>query len=165
MKNSLSQDIIESTLKNYLKKEAYMMRNWFILFATTFTITTLVITMTTWFLPSVSAFDTSYIVLLAISNALISLFMIVMNRIAVENIVLSIIIDIIFIFFVVYGTGIVIHLIPIDFFNFVYVLSSVIVIYIIITLIYMFILKKEAEDMNEKISHWRKKHAESEPFK
>lgn len=142
-----------------------MMRNWFILFATTFTITTLVITMTTWFIPNVTSFDTKYVLLLAISSALISFFMLLMNRIAVENIVLSIIIDIIFIFFVVYGTGIVIYLIPIDFFNFIYVLSSVIVIYIIITLIYMFILKKEAEDMNEKISHWRKKHAESDEYK
>ncbi len=142
-----------------------MMRNWFILFATTFTITTLVITMTTWFIPYVSAFDTTYIILLAISSALISFFMILMNRLSVENIVLSIIIDITFIFFVVYGTGIVIHLIPIDLFNFIYVLSSVIVIYIIVTLIYMFILKKEAEDMNKKIINWRKNHAESEPFK
>lgn len=141
------------------------MRNWFILFATTFTITTLVITFATLFIPYVPAFDTKYVVLLAITSALISLFITFMNRLPIEHIILSVFIDITFIFFVVYGTGIVIDLIPIHLFNFIFVLSLVIIIYIIITLIYMFILKKEAEDMNKKISHWRKKHVESEPVK
>ena len=142
-----------------------MMRNWFILFATNFTTTTLILTMTTWFFPNMSAFNSQYIILLFISSALISLFIILFNQLPIDNIVLSIFIDVIFIFAIVYGTGIVIKLIPVDLFNFILVLSLVIIIYIMITLIYMSILKKEAEDMNEKISKWRKKHAESKPLK
>jgi len=142
-----------------------MMRNWFILFATTFTITTLTLTSTTWFLPNMSAFNSRYIILLFISSALISLFILIVNRLPFENIILSIFMDITFIFAVVYGTGASIKLIPVDLFNFILVLSLVIIIYIIITLIYMFILKKEAEDMNEKISKWRRKYVESKPFK
>ena len=142
-----------------------MMRNWFILFATTFTVTTLTLTITTWFFPNISAFNSRYIILLFISSALISLFIVLVNRLPIENIILSVFIDITFIFVVVYGTGASINLIPVDLFNFVLVLSLVIIIYIIITLIYMSILKKEAEDMNEKITKWRNKHAESKPFK
>lgn len=142
-----------------------MMRNWFILFTTTFTITTLILTITTWFIPNVSAFSSQYIILLAISSALISLFMVLFNRLPIEHIVLNILIDITFIFSIVYFTGMIINLIPMDLFNFILVLSLVILIYIIITLIYMFILKKEAEDMNKKISHWRNNHVESKQLK
>jgi len=142
-----------------------MMRNWFILFATNFTITTLILTMTTWFFPNMAAFNSQYVILLFISSALISLFIVLFNQLPFDNIVLSIFIDVIFIFAIVYGTGIVIKLIPVDLFNFILVLSLVIIIYIMITLIYISILKKEAEDMNEKISKWRKKHAESKPLK
>lgn len=142
-----------------------MMRNWFILFATTFTITTLFLTMTTWFFPNMAAFNSQYVILLFFSSALISLFIIWFNQLPIDNIVLSIFIDVMFIFAIVYGTGIVIKLIPVDLFNFILVLSLVIIIYVMITLIYMSILKREAEDMNEKISKWRNKHAESKPFK
>lgn len=142
-----------------------MMRNWFILFTTTFTITTLILTITTWLLSNISAFNSQYVILLAISSALISLFLILFNRLAIEHIILSAFVDISFIFLTVYITGIIINLIPIDLFNFILVLSLVIAIYIIITLIYLFILKKEAEDMNKKISHWRKKYVESKSLK
>lgn len=142
-----------------------MMRNWFILFTTTFTITTLILTITTWFVPYITTFNSQYIILLAVSSALISLFMMFFNRLPINHIVLNILIDIIFIFAVVYGTGIVIRLIPVDLFNFILVLALVVIIYIIITFIYMSILKKEAKDMNKKISQWRGKHAKSHELK
>src|SRR5690625_4350584 len=142
-----------------------MMRNWFILFATNFTITTLILTMTTWFFPNMAAFNSQYVILLFISSALISLFIVLFNQLHFDNIVLSIFIDVIFIFAIVYGTGIVVKLIPLDLFNFIRVLLRVMIIYIMSSLIYMSTLKKESEDMNEKISKWRKKHAESKPRK
>lgn len=142
-----------------------MMRNWFILFATTFTITTLTLTITTWFVPYISTFNSQYIILLFISSVLISFYVLLFNQFPIDNIFLSIFIDIMLIFVIVYGTGIVIKSIPVDLFNFFLVLSLVIVIYIVIMLIYMSILKKESEDMNEKISKWRKKNAGSKTSK
>ena len=70
-----------------------MMRNWFILFTTTFTITTLILTITTWFVPYITTFNSQYIILLAVSSALISLFMMFFNRLPIDHIVLNILID------------------------------------------------------------------------
>lgn len=142
-----------------------MMRNWFILFATTFTISVLSLTISTSFIASLPLFSSQYVILLAISSALISLFLLLVNRLPIENVLLTTVIDILFIFIIVYGTGIIINFIPITLIKVIIVLALVIVIYILITLIYMFILKKEAEDMNKKILQWRHKHVESESYK
>jgi len=142
-----------------------MMRNWFILFATTFTITTIVLTITTWLVPFMSPFDSRYIIFQAIASALISLFILLFNHFPIEHIAVQMLIDILSIFIIVYVTGMIINLIPLNFLSFILTLSLVVTMYIIITLIYLFILKKEAEDMNEKISQWRKKHARSESCK
>lgn len=142
-----------------------MMRNWFILFATTFTITTLILTITSELVPYMPPFNNQYIILMFISNALISLFILWFNQLPINNIFLTIFIDVLFIFTIVYGTGFTIKLMPVDMYTFILVFLLVIIIYTVITLIYMSILKKEAEDMNEKISKWRKKHADSKPSK
>ncbi|HLR16018.1 MAG TPA: hypothetical protein VK144_09335 [Bacillota bacterium] len=141
------------------------MRNWFILFATTFTITTLVLTFTTYFITYMPEFNSRYIMLLAISSALISVFIIFMNRLPMHQLFLNISMDVIFIFLIVFITGFVIDLIPLTGRNLILVFVLVLIIYTIISLIYLFILKKEAEDMNEKISKWRKMYAESESNK
>lgn len=138
-----------------------MMRNWFILFATSFTITTLVLSVITWLIPDIAQFDSRYVVLVAITSAILSVFMHLFNQLAIENIFLNIAIDIIFIFTVVFVTGIIIQLYKMTLGNFVLILLLVIFIYAIITLIYLFILKVEAENMNEKIANWRDKHVDS----
>lgn len=137
------------------------MRNWFILFTTTFTITTLILAVTTWLVRHMPAISNQYIILLAISSALISLFIVWFNRFSIDHMIIRVTLDIFFIFAIVYGTGLVIQLIPLEIFNFVLVLALVIIIYIIITLIYMFILGKETENMNKKILNWRENHADS----
>lgn len=142
-----------------------MMRNWFVLFATTFTITTIILTIATYFIKYIPEFDSRYIILLAISSALISFVIICMNRLPIHQLFLSISIDIILIFSIVFITGFVIDLIPLTSRNIMLVFALVLIIYTIITLIYLFILKKEAEDMNEKISKWRKMYAASESGK
>src|SRR5699024_5183194 len=157
--------ITENPLRNCLKKEVYTMRNWFILFATTFTITTLVLTFTTYFITFMPEFNSRYIMLLAISSAFISVFIIFMNRLPMHLLFLNISMDVIFIFLIVFITGFVIDLIPLTGRNLILVFVLVLIIYTIISLIYLFILKKEAEDMNEKISKWRKMYAESESNK
>lgn len=137
------------------------MRNWFILFATSFTITTLVLSVITWLIPDIAEFDSRYVILVAITSALLSIFMQVFNQLAIENIFLNIAIDIIFIFTVVCITGIIIQLYQITLGNILLILLLVIFIYAVITLIYLFILKVEAENMNEKIANWRDKHVDS----
>lgn len=137
------------------------MRNWFILFATSFTITTLVLSVITWLIPDIAQFDSRYVVLVAITSAILSVFMHLFNQLAIENIFLNIAIDIIFIFTVVFVTGIIIQLYKMTLGNFVLILLLVIFIYAIITLIYLFILKIETENMNEKIADWRDKHVDS----
>lgn len=141
------------------------MRNWFILFATSFTITTLVLSVITWLIPDIAQFDSRYVVLVAITSAILSVFMHLFNQLAIENIFLNIAIDIIFIFTVVFVTGIIIQLYKMTLGNFVLILLLVIFIYAIITLIYLFILKIETENMNEKIADWRDKHVDSKEFK
>src|SRR5699024_9328609 len=96
-----------------------MMRNWFILFATSFTITTLVLSVITWLIPDIAEFDSRYVVLVAITSAVLSIFMHVFNQLAIENIFLNIAIDIIFIFTVVFLTGIIIQLYKMTLGNFV----------------------------------------------
>jgi len=110
-------------------------------------------------------FNSRYIMLLAISSALISVFIIFMNRLPMHQLFLNISMDVIFIFLIVFITGFVIDLIPLTGRNLILVFVLVLIIYTIISLIYLFILKKEAEDMNEKISKWRKMYAESESNK
>ncbi|HLR42663.1 MAG TPA: hypothetical protein VK067_05385 [Pseudogracilibacillus sp.] len=138
------------------------MRNWFILFATSFTITTLVLSVITWLIPDMTQFDNRYVVLVAITSAVLSIFMHVFNQLAIENIFLNIVIDIVFIFTVVFVTGIIIQLYKVTLGNFLLILFLVIFIYTVITLIYLFILKIETENMNEKIANWRDKHVDSE---
>ncbi len=135
------------------------MRNWFILFTTTFTITTLILAIAT-SLFNMEAFNSQYVLLLAIISALLSLFMNMHNKIIIENVFLNALLDIIVIFIIVFTTSIIMGLHQVDFINIVISLSLVIIIYIIITLIYLFILTKEAEDMNKKISEWRNKHVD-----
>lgn len=142
-----------------------MMRNWFILFTTVFTITTLILTITTWFIPDIARFSSHYIILLAVSSSLISFVIIFSSKLPIENIFFSMLIDISSIFLIVFLTGITIKLIPIDLMNFILVLSLVVIIYIIISLIYLSVLTKEAENMNKKILEWRKKHVMSESYK
>lgn len=137
------------------------MRNWFILFTTTFTITTLVLSLTTWLLPDMHIFDSKYVILLVISSALISFFMGLINQYSIENLMLNFLLDISLIFIIVYSTGIVIRLIPFDIAYFILTLLLVIIIYIIITLIYLFILKKEAEVMNKRLKEWRNRRVDN----
>src|SRR5699024_12321585 len=86
------------------------MRNWFILFATSFTITTLVLSVITWLNPDMTQFDNRYVVLVAIPSAVLSIFMLVFNPLAIENIFLNIVIDIVYIFPVVFVPGFIIQL-------------------------------------------------------
>lgn len=138
------------------------MRNWFILFATTFTITTLTLTLTTWFIPYMATFNSRYIILNAISCTLLSFLLIASKRLTIESFILSALLDISVIFTIVFSTGAIIQLYPINIANVLLTLSLVIIIYIIITFIYLFILTKEAKDMNEKITDWRNQHVDSE---
>lgn len=135
------------------------MRNWFILFTTTFTITTLILAVATSLL-NIGAFNSQYVLLMAIISALLALFMNMPKKIKIENMFLNALLDIVFIFIIVFTISIVIGLHQIDLINFIISLSLVIIIYIIITLIYLFILTKEAEDMNKKIREWRNKHVD-----
>lgn len=137
-----------------------MMRNWFILFVTTFTIATLTISFTTWLIPDMNQFDNNYVILLAISSALLSLCLSLLNKLSIENTALNIFLDISVIFTIVFFTGLMIHLYAVTLENSILILGLVIVIYIIITLIYHFILTKEAQDMNRKITDWRNKHVD-----
>lgn len=137
-----------------------MMRNWFILFTTTFTMTILILAMTTRLL-NIQSFDIRHVVLVAILSALLAVFMNLPSRLKIESLFFTVLLDITFIFTVVFGTSVIIGLHQIDLANFIITLSLVIIIYIIITLIYLFILTKEAEDMNKKINDWRNKHADS----
>src|SRR5699024_4205626 len=106
-----------------------------------------------------------YVFLVAITSALLSVFMQVFNQLAIENIFLNIAIDIIFIFTVVFLTGIIIQLYKITLGNILLTMLLVIFIYTVITLIYLFILKIETENMNEKIADWRDKHVDSKKLK
>src|SRR5690625_1629183 len=137
------------------------MRNWFILFTTTFTITTLVLAVTISLL-HLEAFDGRYVLMLAIISALISLFMFVdlPSNLQIQSLFLTVLLDIAFIFTIVFVTSVIIGLHSINLINFMITLSLVIIIYIIITLIYLFILTKEAEDMNKKIKDWRDKYVD-----
>lgn len=138
-----------------------MMRNWFILFTTTFTITTLVLALTSLSIPDMAGFDNSYVVLIAITSALLSLFMNVTSKLQRENMIFTVSIDIIFIFTIVFSSSVIIGIHPISLSNVILTALLVIFIYIIITLIYFFLLTKEAKDMNRKIIEWRKKHVDS----
>lgn len=138
------------------------MRNWFILFTTTFTISTLILGLTTWIFTEMQQFDIRYVVLMAISSALLSLFIHLFSKLPIENVMLSISLDIIVIFVIVFFTGIAIKLYAINWENILFVLVLTIVIYAIITIIYLFILIREAESMNGKIMNWRKKHVDRE---
>lgn len=142
-----------------------MMRNWFILFATSFTITTLVLSVITWLIPDMAQFDNRYVVLVAITSAVLSVFMHLFNQLAIESVALNILIDIIFIFTIVFLTGIIIQLYEMTLGNIVFIMLLVIFIYTVITLIYLFILKIETENMNEKIADWRGKHVDSKKLK
>ena len=137
------------------------MRNWFVLFTTTFTITTLVLAVAISLL-HLEAFDIRYVLMLAIISALISLFMFMdlPSRLQIQSLFLTVLLDIAFIFTIVFVTSVIIGIHSIHLINFIITLSLVIIIYIMITLIYLFILTKEAEDMNKKIIEWRNKHVE-----
>lgn len=135
------------------------MRNWFVLFTTTFTITTLVLVVATSLL-HLEPFDGRYVLMLAIISVLLSFFMNLPSRLQMQSLFLTILLDIAFIFTIVFVTSVIIGLHSINLINFMITLSLVIIIYIIITFIYLFILTKEAEDMNKKIKDWRGKHVE-----
>jgi len=141
------------------------MRDWFILFATTFTMTTLIVCLTTWIIPNMDGFDSRYVIMLAISSALLSLCINFFNRLSIESLPLNILLDITVVFTIVFSTGAMIRLYPMQLEYFILILVLVIVIYFIITLIYHFILTKEAEDMNGKIADWRDKHVDSKSLK
>lgn len=142
-----------------------MMRNWFILFATTFTITTLVVSISTLFVPLMSEFDYKYVFHLAISSTLLSLYIHLIYKIPIQSNLVNILLDVTVILAIVYITGYYVHLYPNHIYSFILVFVLVIVIYSIITLIYHFILTKEAEQMNGKIEEWRNKHVGNQPYK
>ena len=135
------------------------MRNWFILFTTTFTMTTLILTLTTVLLPIIGEFNSQYVLFLAISSALLSFFLNLFNKLPIDNFIVGVFIDISFIFIIVYSTGLVIRLHPFEIISFLVTLFLVIIIYIVISLIYLFILTKEADDMNKIINNWRDENA------
>lgn len=134
------------------------MRNWFILFATTFTITTLTLALHSTFLPQLPAFNHQYIVLLAISSALCTFYIFIVDRLSIHSFALKVFISIIGLSLIVFFTGVLIQFVPSKGIYFIIVLGLVTLIYFIIILIYMFILQRETKQMNEQITKWRKKH-------
>lgn len=134
------------------------MRDWFILFATTFTITTLIVSVSSWLISDMQSFDNQYILFLAISSALLALCLHLFRKLTIESYLLTIILDLVIIFTVVFMSGVMTQLYPLHIEPAVITFVLVVIIYFIITLIYHFILTKEAEDMTEKINEWRKKH-------
>lgn len=133
------------------------MRNWFILFATTFTITTLTLTLYSSILPQLPAFNSQYIVLLAISSAFCTFYIIAVNRLSIQHFILRTLIHIIGLSLIVFFIGLLIQFVPYKAIYFMIILALVTLIYLVITLIYMFILQKETKQMNEQIAEWRNK--------
>src|SRR5690625_1694482 len=116
------------------------MRNWFVLFTTTFTITTLVLAVAISLL-HLEAFDIRYVLMLAIISALISLFMFMdlPSRLQIQSLFLTVLLDIAFIFTIVFATSVIIGIHSIHLINFMITLSLVIIIYIMIYFIFFFI--------------------------
>ncbi len=135
------------------------MRNWFILFTTTFTVTTLTIVLATWLYPNfIVSFNSDYIVMLAISSAILSSVILLLERLSLQNKFLIIATDLISIFTIVFTTGLAMRFYRFEWPLFLFILLLVILIYIIISLIYLSILKKEADEMNRKLTTWRNKN-------
>lgn len=137
------------------------MRNWFILFATTFTITTLILALHSTFLPQLPEFNNQYIVLLAISSALCTFYIFIVDRLPVDHFILKAFISIIGLSLIVFFIGMLIQFVPTKVIYFITILGLVTLIYFIITLIYMFILQKETKQMNEQIAKWRSKQGKN----
>lgn len=137
------------------------MRDWFILFATTFTITVLALTVTTEMIEKTTDFNAMYVQHAVISSALLSLFMRLMRKMSIQNRLLVIALDITMIFVVVFVVGYLTFSQANTSFLALLSLVLILIIYTIITLIYKFILKVETVKMNKKIKTWRDKHVES----
>lgn len=131
------------------------MRNWFVLFSTTFTMTILVLVNV-----NSGGFDNQYILLLAMLSALLSFYSNMSNKLQIKSSLLHALLDIFIITAIVYAATVIILNQSINLSSFIFTLLVVIVIYYIIKLIYFFILTKEAENMNKKIKNWRKKHVD-----
>lgn len=142
-------------------KGVFTVRNWFILFTTTFTITVLVLSAVTWLNHNMLPFDNRYVLAIGISSALLSLFLNVTSRLQRESILFTVITDILFIFIIVFTSTVIIGIHQINIRSAITIFLLVITIYIIITLIYLFLLRKEADNMNEKIKKWRTKNVDS----
>ncbi len=137
-----------------------MMRDWFILFATTFTITTLTVSVSSWLISDMQVFGNQYILFLAISSALLALCLNLFHKLSIESYLLTIVLDLAIIFTIVFTSGVMLQLYPLHIEPAVITFVLVVIIYFIITLIYHFILMKEAEDMTKKITDWRNKHVD-----
>ena len=131
------------------------MRNWFLLFATTFTITTLTLSLYSSFSPHLPEFNNQYVFLLAVSSALCTFYIFIINRLSIQHFILRTFISIIGLSFIVFFIGILIQFVPSKGIYFITILGLVTLIYLIITLIYMFILQKETKQMNRQIAKWR----------
>lgn len=135
-----------------------MMRKWFILFTTTFTITILIVSIANVFINNIQTFDIQYIIIHACLSALLALSLNVLDRMPIEHYILKVLLDITVIFIIVYLIGFQLYSYSINFSSIMITFGLVVIIYFIVTLIYHFILTKEAEEMSEKISEWRDKH-------
>lgn len=141
------------------------MRNWFILFTTTFTMTTIVIAIISWATPMLGTFNNKYVLMLGISSAILSLCVLLLDKIAMDNIFIMTVVDITVIFSVVFLSGLLIKVYPLSWQYFFIVLLLVVVIYAFIICIYQSILVKESEAMNKQIKDWRWKNVDSNRFK
>lgn len=137
-----------------------MMREWFILFATTFTITTLTVSVSTWMFDNMQAFDNHYVLFHAFASALLAFCLNLFRKLTIGSYLLTIVLDLAIIFTIVFMSGVMVQLYPLHFEPAVITFVLVVIIYFIITLIYHFILIKEAEDMTKKITEWRNKHVD-----
>lgn len=132
------------------------MRNWYILFTSTFTVTTLTVILATWIFPFFSLrFSSEYIATLAVFSALLSLIMLLLERLSIKNAFLSILVDIAVIFTLIFTTGLLMQFYTFDLRLFFFLLALVIFIYLFISLIYLFVLTKEANEMNQKLTTLR----------
>ena len=137
-----------------------MMRDWFILFATTFTITTLTVSVSTWLFDNLQGFDNHYVLFLAFVSALLAFCLNLFRKLSIESYLLTIVLDLAIIFTIVFMSGVLIQLYPLHIEPAVITFVLVVIIYFIISLIYHFVLMKEAEDMTKKITDWRNKHVD-----
>lgn len=134
------------------------MRNFFILFATIFTMTTNIITIAFYFIPSAIDFKPEHIFINAFLSILIASYILLAQKIPLEIPILFMTLDVFVIFILVVITGYLSGFIPARLENLPLVFILVVIIYTVITLIYYFILKEETKVVNTQIKNWRNRN-------